>query len=137
MDKSFVEKIIEINTTPKNLWRVFTDPLITRQMGGEYVTDWKVGSSFSWKATDGNIYTNGTILQLEPEKVLQHNLFNLDDKTKILSVITYKFKDNNGSTTLYAREDLTFEMTDIEYKEASEGWDFALNIVKEKAENLQ
>jgi len=136
MNKSSIEKTIEINTTPKKLWRAFTDPGITRQMGGEYVTDWKVGSSFSWKSTDGNIYSNGAIIQLVPESILQHSLFNLDDKTRILSVITYQLKDNGGSTTLYAREDLPIEMTDEEFENASEGWDFALNTLKETAESM-
>ncbi|MEO6722267.1 MAG: SRPBCC family protein [Ferruginibacter sp.] len=136
MDKSFIEKQIEINTTPKILWRAFTDPLVTRQMGGEYITDWKVGSSLNWKGMDGNIYTNGIILELDPEKVFKHNLFNVDENTKILSVITYKLHDNNGSTTLYAREDYGIEMTDKEYEEASEGWSFALNILRETAESL-
>ena len=137
MNKSSIEKIIEINTTPKKLWRAFTDPAITRQMGGEYVTDWQVGSSFSWKSIDGNIYSNGIITQLIPEKILQQNLFNTDDEARILSVITYEFKDNGGSTTLFAREDLPIEMTADEFKNASEGWDFALNTLKETAEGLE
>ena len=136
MDKSFIEKSIEIKTPPKLLWQVFTDPAITRRMGGEYLTDWKVGSSISWKATDGNIYTNGTILELEPEKIFKHSLFNLDDKETILSVITYKFQDNNESTTLSGREDFSIQMTDIQYEDASEGWSFALHILKETAQSL-
>ena len=136
MDKSFIEKSIEIKTTPKLLWQVFTDPSITRRMGGEYLTDWKVGSSISWKATDGNVYTNGIILELEPEKIFKHSLFNLDDKENILSVITYKFQDNNESTTLFGREDFSIQMTDNQYEDASEGWSFALNILKETAESL-
>ena len=136
MDKSFIEKTIEINATPKILWRAFTDPLITRQMGGEYITDWKVGNSLSWKGMDGNIYTNGIILQIEPAKILQHNLFNPDEAEKILSVITYRLDDNKGSTTLFAKEELTVEMTDEEFEQASESWGFALKLVKDKAENL-
>jgi uncharacterized protein YndB with AHSA1/START domain len=136
MKKSFVEKTIEIKTTPEILWQVFTDPSITRQMGGEYLTDWKVGSSLNWKGTDGNIYTNGVILELEPGKVFKHNLFNQDEETNILSELTYKLEENNGSTTLYAREDYNIEMTEKEYEEASEGWTFALNVLKETAESF-
>ena len=132
-----IEKTIEVNATPEKLWRVFTDPLITRQMGGEYVTDWKVGSSFRWKGLDGNLYTNGKILQLEPAKILQHNLFNPDEEEKVLSVITYKLDGNeDATTTLYAKEELAVEMTDEEFEQASESWGFALKLVKEKAESL-
>ena len=135
MNKSFIEKTIEINVTPAKLWRVFTDPAITRQMGGEYVTDWQIGSSFSWKGNDGNIYTNGAILQLEPERILQHNLFNPGEETNVLSVITYQMEKKDAVTVLNAREDYSFELTAKEYEDASAGWDFALAILKETAEN--
>lgn len=49
MNYSIVEKTIVINATPENVWRVFTDPSITQQMGGEYMSDWKVGSTLGWK----------------------------------------------------------------------------------------
>jgi uncharacterized protein YndB with AHSA1/START domain len=137
MNKSFIEKSIEIKTTPKLLWQVFTDPSITRRMGGEYLTDWKVGSNISWKGIDGTVYTYGLILELEPEKILKHSLFNPGEETAVLSVITYQFEDNNGSTTLTGREDYTIEMTDKEYEDAAEGWGFALNILKETAETVQ
>ena len=136
MDKTFIARKIVINTTATNVWRVFTDPSITRQMGGEYITDWEPGSSFSWQGTDGNVYTHGTILEIEPGKILKHNLFNPEDETNILSVITYKLEENEGSTTLYAREDLGIGLADKEYEGAAEGWDFALNLVREKAESL-
>ena len=79
MSKLFVEKSIEINAPASKVWQVFTDPAITRQIGGEYVSDWKVGSSFGWKGLDGKMVTNGTILKIEPEKLLQHNLLTLLD----------------------------------------------------------
>src|SRR5687768_13920664 len=92
MPKHFVEKSIEINAPVSKVWRVFTDPVLTRQMGGEYVSDWKVGSSLRWKGPDGRMLTNGTILNIEPEKLLQHNLFSSDASSagEITSVITYE-----------------------------------------------
>ena len=136
MNKTVIEKTVEIKATAKNLWRAFTDPVITRQMGGEYITDWKPGSPIGWKGIDGNIYSNGVILQLEPEKIIQHSLFNLDDPNDILSVITYQLDEAGGHTSLYAREELSTEMPEEEYKNASEGWDYALRVLKEKAEDL-
>lgn len=75
MNRRIIEKEIKINTSPNNVWRVFTDPVITSQMGDEYVTDWKTGSSFGWKGADGKMYTQGSILQLDKEKLLKHSLF--------------------------------------------------------------
>jgi len=136
MTNDFVEKSIEINVPVSKVWRVFTDPILTRHMGGEYVSEWKVGSSFSWKGLDGQILTNGSILKIEPEKFLQHNLFSSDAAStgSVISVITYEFHEMNGRTTIRAREDFLHPINDEEYAAAMNGWDAALYSVKEIAE---
>lgn len=131
-----IERSIQINATPTNVWRVFTDPSITRRMGGEYVTDWKAGSSFGWKGADGKMYTQGAVIKTEPAKLLQHNLFDPADGHSILSVITYIIQDNNGSTTLLAQEELTHDLPEKEYEDALTGWDAALQAVKDLAETI-
>ena len=137
MNKSVINKKVEINATSDKVWRVFTDPVVTRQMGGEYNTDWKVGSPFGWVGKDGKMYTNGSILKLIPKALLQHNLFNPENKTQIMSVITYRLQPGtHGKTLLIAHEDLKYEMTDQEYEAVSEGWDSALKALKETAEKL-
>jgi uncharacterized protein YndB with AHSA1/START domain len=136
MKKRIIEKVIEINATPEKVWRVFTDPAITRQMGGEYETDWKGGSAFSWKGKDGKLLTHGTILEISPAKLLKHNLFDSEARNKITSVITYQFLNKNGMTTLLAKEELNYDLTDAQYQEISEGWNSALAAVKETAEKL-
>src|SRR5688500_15353359 len=134
MSKFFIEKSIEINAPVSNVWRVFTDPALTRQMGGEYVSDWKIGSSFGWKTLDGKIVTNGTIMKIMPEQLLQHTLLNSVGSTN--SVITYEFGEKNGITTILAREDFTNSIPDEEYAEASEGWETALRVLKDTAERM-
>ena len=134
MSKRILEKSIEIDAPAANVWRVFTDPALTRQMGGEYVTTWKVGSSFGWKGLDGKMYTEGTILQLEPGKHLQHNLFRAGSDREVASVITYDLHEKDGQTTLRSREEFTNPLNEEEYTEASEGWDTALLAVKDLAE---
>ena len=136
MKNNLIQKIIEIDASPDKVWRVFTDPVVTRQMGGEYVSDWKSGSSFGWKGANGNMYTHGTILQIETERLLQHQLFENDERKKILSVITYTFSDDHGRTILGAREVLHNEMTDEQYQDTSDGWDIALAAIKKAAEDL-
>jgi uncharacterized protein YndB with AHSA1/START domain len=132
MSKSSIEKMVEINAPVSRVWRVFTDPGLTRQMGGEYVSAWNVGSSFGWRRLDGTLMTNGTILQIVPEKLLQHSLLN--SVGNINSVITYEFVENDYVTTLYAREEFATPISDNEYADSAEGWDAALHAVKEIAE---
>lgn len=136
MDRPIIEKAIEINASVKKVWSVFTDPIVTRQMGGEYVSGWKVGSSIGWKGQDGMFNTNGTILKIEIEKLLKHELLDLKDKNKLLSVITYEFKEIGERTILITKEEINYEMTTDQIKDASDGWDLALNAVKETAEKL-
>lgn len=132
MPKSLIENTIEIKAPVSRVWRVFTNPALTRRMGGEYVSDWKVGSSFGWKGPDGKMVTNGTILQIMPEKLLQHDLLN--SVGSINSVITYAFVEKDDVTTLHAREEFARPITDEEYADSREGWDAALRAVKEVAE---
>jgi uncharacterized protein YndB with AHSA1/START domain len=136
MDNPIIEKTISINASTKKVWSVFTDPGVTRKMGGEYVSEWKVGSSFGWKGKNSGLYTNGIILELEPGKLLKHSLLDLNDKDRMLSVITYKFEKNGAGTILSAREEINYEMTDHQFKEASEGWNAALQLLKYVAEQI-
>ena len=132
MSKFSIEKSVEINAPVSQVWRVFTDPTLTRQMGGEYVSKWEVGSAFGWKGLDGKMLTNGTIMKIEPEKMLQHTLLNSLGSTG--SVISYEFNEKNNVTTIYAREDFTSSITDEEHRDAEEGWETALRAVKDTAE---
>lgn len=131
-----IEKSIEINTTPNKVWQVFVDPGTTHKMGGEYVSDWKVGSSLGWKGADGNMYTNGTILQFEPNALLQHNLLDPGDEQKVISVITYRLEGTNGQTILTAKEELNYQASNDEFEESLQGWEIALKAVKVTAEKL-
>jgi uncharacterized protein YndB with AHSA1/START domain len=136
MSKLFLERSIEINAPASKVWRVFTDPVLTRQMGGEYVTNWKVGSSFGWRRLDGQMLTNGSILKIEAEKLLQHELFDASAPSAkaVQSVITYELREHDTVTTLLAREEFSNPITDAEYADAMGGWEAALLGLKEIAE---
>ncbi len=105
-------------------------------MGGEYVSEWNVGSDFGRKWWDGEMYTSGKIVEIEPEKLLKHTLFDKKNPKVVTSVISYRLENDGDTTTLFAREELRYEMTDQEYDDAVEGRDGALEAVKSIAENL-
>jgi uncharacterized protein YndB with AHSA1/START domain len=136
MAKKIITQAIEIKAPVNKIWRVFTDPKVTRQMGGEYVTDWKAGSAFGWKGSDGKMYTHGSILQIEKERLLKHNLFEPKQKEKVLSVITYNFEEKGDRTFIRAQEELNYDMTDQQYNDAIEGWEAALALLKQTSEKL-
>jgi uncharacterized protein YndB with AHSA1/START domain len=136
MSKLFLERSIEINVPASKVWRVFADPVLTRQMGGEYATDWQVGSSFGWRGLDGQMLTDGSILKIEAEKLLQHELFDASAPSAktVQSVITYELREHETSTTLFAREEFSSPITDAEYADAMDGWGAALLALKDVAE---
>jgi uncharacterized protein YndB with AHSA1/START domain len=130
--KKTLETSIIINAPVSKVWGVFTDPTLTRQMGGEYVTDWKLGSSFSFRKTSGEEVTAGTLLKLEPEKLLQHTVLN--SIKSIDATLTYKFSEQDSVTKLSGREEFAEPISDEEYTDSLEGWNAAFQAVKEIAE---
>lgn len=106
-------------------------------MGGHYVSSWKVGESLQWKGDDGKLYSYGIILELEPDRLLKHSLYDMKTKERLTSVITYRFEDMGKYIILHAQEELAFDMRDDQFEEAHEGWDMALDTVKEIAERKE
>ena len=43
MGNRVIKKTIAIRSSPASVWRVFTDPAVTRQMGGEYCRNGQTG----------------------------------------------------------------------------------------------
>jgi uncharacterized protein YndB with AHSA1/START domain len=136
--KQILETRIDINAPAAQVWRVFVEPALTRQMGGEYVTDWTVGAPFGWQSLDGQMLTSGTVLAVEPEQRLQHSLFAsipaLGETPAIASVITYELHAASGHTMLSAREEFAAPISDDAYADALAGWQAALGAVKVVAE---
>lgn len=134
LSNTLIQKSIAITATPHDVWRVFTDPKVTMLMGGYYVSTWKKGESLQWKGDDGKLYSYGIILELEPDLLLKHSLYDMKTKERLTSVITYRFEDMGKYIILHAEEELAFDMRDDQFEEALDGWDMALDTVKEIAE---
>ncbi len=139
MSHSSLELSIRIDAPATQVWRVFTDPALTMKLGGEYASDWKVGSSIGWKDEGGVLRTRGEILNIEPEKLLTHTLLLpvIPDETKpstVHSTITYRLSSFAGYVKLFANETFTIPLTDEEYADAELGWRNALQVLKMLAE---
>jgi len=137
LPNTLIKKSITITATPHEVWRVFTDPAVTMLMGGHFVSTWKKGESLQWKDEDGRLNSYGIILELEPDQLLKHSLYDMKTKERITSVITYRLEGKGKYTILHAEEELTFDMRDDQFEEALEGWDMALDTVKEIAERKE
>ncbi|HMG16258.1 MAG TPA: SRPBCC domain-containing protein, partial [Saprospiraceae bacterium] len=107
MQEFIVKKEITINAPPSEVWDALTNPDKTKKyfFNCKVYSDWKVGSPISFK---GRIFLikkiefNGTILKIEPEKLLEYNLKNGKNDNKHLgfSIVTDKLSFKNGLTIL-------------------------------------
>ncbi|MBO9595564.1 MAG: SRPBCC domain-containing protein [Niabella sp.] len=135
MEQTTIERSVIIHAPVQQVWRVFTDPAVTREMGGYYETDWKPGSAFAFLDTAGRKLTRGVLLAYEPQQLIRHNLLEPDNET-IQSVITYTFREEGGRTVLTGREVMTHPPDPAAFEDAAAGWEFALKAVKDLAEKL-
>lgn len=131
-----IEKTIEIHAAPVTVWRVLTVPSITRQIGGEYETDWRVGSALNWRDKDGLARTEGTIVAIEPATLLAYDQFDRFDPALRLATITLKLRAHANGTILSVKEALTYPMIETEVRDFSERWGHTLAAVKSAAERL-
>jgi len=130
MPHTSIELSIHIDAPATHIWRIFSDPKFARQMGGEYVFHWKVGSSFGWKGLNGEMLTNGKILRIEPERLLQHSLFSPGTEDVVMATITYALQEESGTTTMEIREEFAKPITDEEQEDSVAGWNAALQAIK-------
>lgn len=131
---SVIIKHILINAPASKVWGMFIDPEFTRQLGGQYISNWQVGSSFRWQAINGSILTNGMILDIEPEKFLQHSLYYPEEEDEVMARITYTLEEQDGRTVLNVTEEFTDPITDKDYEDSMAGWDAALTMIKQLME---
>ncbi len=140
MTHKTLETSIQIYAPSDRVWNIFTKAELTRELGGEYVSDWFVGASIGWKNLDGKMTTNGTIVEIEPYKLLKYSV--VSEKGTESSVIFYEFItvpfDESGGdlTLLKAREVFTKPQSEKAYIEAVKGWNIALERLKALAEKV-
>lgn len=131
-----IQHFINIDAPAGHVWAVFTNPELTRKLGGEYITEWKQGSDFGWRDLEGNMLTTGMIVAIIPAKLLKIQLVDPLNKDRLISTITYELNEYSGSTRLSAVEVIHYAVTDEEYAEANEGWKEALFAVADIAEKI-
>lgn len=135
MPQLFIERTMIIDATPARVWSVLTEPEFTRRFGGEFVTEWSPGSSFSWKGLDGRLHTHGVLTKIEPGVLFQYDLFH-PNSTSVVSTITYELHADETAkkTTLLAREEFTGAISKEVYDLSGTAWVEALARIKGYAE---
>jgi len=125
-----IKQTIRIKAPAAKVWGMFNDPQFTRRMGGEYISDWKAGSSLQWMGLNGQMLTNGIILNVEKERRLQHSLFYPGKDDQVMAIIIYELSEQDGQTEVTIQEDFADPITEEEKADAVNGWKAALTMVK-------
>ncbi|WP_035980859.1 SRPBCC family protein [Bradyrhizobium sp. STM 3843] len=96
MSKPEFVYVTYIETTPEKLWQALTDSAFARQywFGGEFQTDWKVGSPFAL-AKDGTPSDIGTVLEFDPPRRLSYTFQH---------VLTTDFRNERPSKVVFMLE---------------------------------
>ncbi len=140
MKKLIIEKSIEIDAPPSHIWEVLTNPALSKQWieqfwpgFGTLESDWQDGSIMHWKTADGTIDMQGTILALEPNKMIRYSF------TMPQDIVTLTLEEGNRQTVLSVTHGDFAEKPDGEecYIGAVAGWDMNLPKIKEIAEKLK
>ena len=132
-DQAAIEQNIVINAPAAQVWGIFNDPILTRQMGGEYISNWKEDSSFAWKAINGQLLEDGKILEIKKNAFLMHS-YSHPGHDEIIAINTYILREHNRQTTLSIRQDFTSSITSKERADEEHRWAIFLTKAKELLE---
>jgi uncharacterized protein YndB with AHSA1/START domain len=114
MNKGLVSKAtITINVPIARVWDALVTPATIKQymFGTDVVSDWKEGSSITWKGEyQGKKYEDkGVILKLEPQRILQYSHFSplsgQPDVPENYHTVTMELSEQGVTTILSLSQD--------------------------------
>ncbi len=138
-----VHRTIAITTPPSAVWQALTNPDIAKEWlspdkTSTVTSEWKVGSPIVYAGTwDRRKYLDkGTILQLDPEKTFQYNMWSklsrLPDTPENYTVVGFTLTPSETGTTLTLTH-INFQSYAI-YGHANFYWATALDRIKKLLE---
>jgi uncharacterized protein YndB with AHSA1/START domain len=108
MEPLVVQLSIDIAAPPWRVWRVLTEPAMTRRymFGCAAISNWKVGSPLLWRAEhEGRetVFVKGTVLAFEPDRLLRYTTIGvgmgLADEPSNYLTVTHRLTALAGGST--------------------------------------
>ena len=129
-----------IDAPASRVWKALTKPELVKQWqyGTDLSTDWQIGSPITFRNKwEGTIYEQkGTILEIEPNKLMKYTLFaprpGLEDKPENYFTMTYSLEEADGKTILTIIQDDPREQ--IPQEQADENENSVLDGLKKLVE---
>lgn len=149
MPPLIAEKSIEINAPAARVWTVLTNPQFNEKWAalfaakGPIDSDWTLGSPVLWRNADGQVYVTGTVIALEPNKLLKFTVRSTTREMQPLSGLakdditqTFALSEHDGRTTLSTAHGDFSKLAngDKILPAVVAGWDTILALLKQLAE---
>jgi uncharacterized protein YndB with AHSA1/START domain len=134
-------KTVMIDAPKAKVWDALTNPEKVKQYmhGTNLSTDWKVGSTITWKGEwKGQPYEDrGAVLEVEPEKLLKNTHWSpmggSEDRPENYHTVMYELSEAGGKTTLTLTQDNNATQDEAD-KMAEDNWGPMLQGLKETSE---
>jgi uncharacterized protein YndB with AHSA1/START domain len=143
-EQSFT-KTVHINAPTSTVWQALTTPELMQKWMSEnelhIVTDWQIGHPMiiRSKLHGARFENKGTVLQFEPEQVLEYSHLSsasrLPDLPESYSTLEFRLTPAQGGTSL-AFTTRNFP-TETIYKHMAFYWNVTLEILKKKLEEKE
>jgi uncharacterized protein YndB with AHSA1/START domain len=134
-----IQKTIEIEAWPLQVWRTLTETPRIRRWAGAFVddadleADFRPGGRILWKGPDGKPMMQGRVAACEPERrlVLEYPPDELDEPSQGLFSETYELSRTPDGTQLTI---LCEPLSEEDCEMLAPLWDRALNRIREISE---
>lgn len=131
---------ITIKAPASKVWEALTNPAMVKQylFGTEMTTDWKVGSSITYKGVwEGKAYEDkGKVLEFEPEKKIVSTYWSgmsgLPDVPENYNKVTYALSPAGNDTNLEITQDNC--KTEEGRDHSQKNWMMVLDLIKKMLE---
>jgi uncharacterized protein YndB with AHSA1/START domain len=132
---------VTINASTADVWDALTNSAKVKQYmhGTEMSTDWKEGSSISWRGEwKGKSYEDkGKVLEVAPQRLLRYTHWSpmggSEDKPENYHTLTFELAGNDGKTILTLTQDNNPTQEEAD-KMATDNWAPVLEGLKATAE---
>ena len=144
-DSKKFNKAVTINASTSQVWHILTtSELMKKWMISDDIeininTDWKVGSPIVIRGnmSGKNFENNGTVLQFEPEKILEYSHLSstsrLPNRPESYSIIEFRLQPMENLTILTLT--VSNFPTESIYKHLAFYWNVTLEVLKRMIEN--
>ena len=142
METLTLKTIITFDEPIAKVWHGITDPALVKQyfFGTDLKSDFKKGSRITFSGEwEGKTYVDGgTILKIEPPKLLKYNYWSsmagTEDIPENYVDVTYELSELNDVTTLTITQDNVKSQQALEHSE--QNWQMIFDGLKELLKTL-